>query len=67
MNYIELAGTYLNLDHVAFFRKEEHAQLGTVVAVHFCSQGVPPLYVGDQHYEELGRLLAVTNGQPQRA
>lgn len=67
MNYIELGGTYLNLDHVTFIRKEEHAQFGSVVAVHFRSQSESPLYVGKHHYDELRSLLALPNGQAKRA
>jgi hypothetical protein len=67
MNYIELGGTYLNLDHVTFIRKEEHAQFGAVVAIHFHSRSESPLYVAERHYEELHSLLAISNGQARRA
>lgn len=67
MNYIELGSTYLNLDHVTFIRKEEHAQFGTVVAIHFLSRSESPLYVAERHYEELRSLLALSNGQARRA
>lgn len=57
MKYIEIAGTYVNLHHVAFVRKEEHSQLGPVLAIHFAVTGAKPLYIGEQHYEELGPVL----------
>jgi hypothetical protein len=56
-----------NLDPVTFIRKEEHAQFGKVLAVHFHSRSETPLYVGNHHYEELRSLLALSNGQAQRA
>lgn len=57
MSYIEIADLFLNLDHVSFIRKEEHAQFGSVVAVHFSDSGAAPLYVGEQHHDELRSLL----------
>lgn len=57
MRYIDLADIFLNLDQVAFIRREEHAHLGTVVAIHFAEAGLDPLYVGEQHHEELRRRL----------
>jgi hypothetical protein len=66
MKYVELGGTYINLKHVAFIRKEEHSQFGPVVAVHFRSRSESPLYVAERHYEELRSLLAVTSGQARR-
>ena len=57
MHYVEIADLYINLDHVAYIRKEEHVQLGTVVAIHFTSPDDTPLYIGEQHYDELGALL----------
>ena len=57
MNYIEIADLYLNLEHVAFVRKEEHAQLGKVMAVHFATPGSSPLYLNERHYDELRPLL----------
>jgi hypothetical protein len=56
-HFIELAEVYLNLDQVAFVRKEDHAQMGTVVAVHFAAAGLEPLYVGERHFDELRSLL----------
>lgn len=58
MNYVEVAGILLNLDHVSFIREEEHSQLGTVLAIHLATTGSDPLYVGTQHHDELRRLLA---------
>lgn len=57
MNYIEIADTYINLHHVAFVRKEEHSQLGPVLAIHFAVTGAKPLFIGEQHYEELRPVL----------
>jgi hypothetical protein len=57
MHYVEIADIYLNLDHVAYIRKEEHVQLGSVVAIHFSPSDDAPLYIGEQHYDELGALL----------
>ena len=48
-------------------RKEEHAQFGKVLAVHFHSRSETPLYVGNHHYEALRSLLALSNGQAQQA
>lgn len=66
MPYVEIAELYLNLDHVSFIRKEEHSQLGSVLAVHLAVPGATPLYVGDQHYDEL-RTLLLNSGADQRA
>ena len=55
--FIELSDLYLNLDQVAFVRKEEHTHLGMVVAIHFAGAGLEPLYIGERHYEELRSLL----------
>lgn len=55
--FIELAEIYLNLDQLAFIRTEEHAHLGTVLAIHFATPGQEPLYIGAQHAEELRSLL----------
>jgi hypothetical protein len=57
MNYIEIADLYLNLEHVSFVRKEEHAQLGNVLAVHFATPGASPLYLNERHYDELRSVL----------
>jgi hypothetical protein len=57
MPYIEIADLYLNLDHVCFVRKEEHAQVGKVLAIHFATPGTTPLYVNERHDEELRPLL----------
>jgi hypothetical protein len=57
MRYVEIANTYLNLDHVAYIRKEEHVQLGPVVAIHFALPDGSPLYIGEQHYDDLAALL----------
>ena len=59
--YIELAEIYLNLDQVAFIRKEEHAHLGSVVAIHFATPGQDPLYIGGHHAEELRTLLGASS------
>jgi len=67
MNFAELGGTYINLDHVTLIRKEEHSQFGPVVAIHFRSRGETPIYVAEHHYDELHSLLALPNGQAQRA
>ena len=58
MNYIEVAGILLNLDHVTFIREEEHPHLGQVLAIHLAPTGSDPLFVGTQHHDELRRLLA---------
>jgi len=58
MNYIEVAGIFLNLDHVSFIREEEHSQLGMVLAIHLATTGSEPLYIGTQHHDELRALLA---------
>ncbi len=55
--FIELAEMYLNLDQVAFIRKEEHAHLGSVVAIHFATPAQEPLYIGAHHAEELPAVL----------
>ena len=57
MNFIEIADLYLNLDHVAFIREEEHSQLGSVLAIHFTSADATPLYISTRHYDELRPLL----------
>lgn len=57
MNYIEIADLYLNLDHVSFVRKEEHSQLGSVLAIHFAAPGATPLYINERHYDDLRPLL----------
>lgn len=57
MNYIEIADLYLNLDHVSFIRKEEHSQLGSVLAIHFIEPGSSPLYINQEHYDELRPIL----------
>lgn len=66
MNYIEIADLFLNLDHVAFIRQEEHSQLGTVLAIHFAASGATPLYIGDQHHDELRALLVETQGRDEK-
>jgi hypothetical protein len=38
-------------------RKEEHAQVGKVLAIHFATPGTTPLYVNERHDEELRPLL----------
>ena len=58
MNYIEVAGIFLNLDQVTFIREEEHSHLGTVLAIHLAPTGSDPLFIGTQHHDELRRLLA---------
>lgn len=67
MNYIEIADLYLNLDHVSFIRKEEHSQLGSVLAIHFVDPGTSPLFISETHYDELRPLLLgpeeVTDGR----
>lgn len=57
MPYIEIADLFVNLDHVSFIRKEEHAQFGSVIAIHLAVSGSTPLYVGEQHFDELRALL----------
>lgn len=57
MSYIEIADLFLNLEDVSFIRKEEHAQFGSVIAIHFAVSGATPLYVGEQHFDELRKLL----------
>lgn len=57
MSYIEIADLFVNLDHVSFIRKEEHAQFGSVIAIHLAVSGATPLYVGEQHLSELRALL----------
>ena len=66
MNYIEIAGIYLNLNHVSFIRKEEHSQLGTALAIHLDTPNADPLYIGAQHYDEL-RALLINNKTAQQA
>lgn len=61
MPYIEIADLYLNPDHVSFVRKEEHAQLGSVLAIHLAVPGATSLYVGEQHHDELRALLLNAN------
>jgi hypothetical protein len=58
MNYVEVAGIFLNLDHVTFIREEEHPHLGLVLAIHLAPTGSDPLFVGTQHHDDLRRLLA---------
>lgn len=62
MNYAEIADHYLNLDHVAFIREEDHSQLGSVLAIHFAAQGMSPLYLNAEHYDEL-RPLVLQDGE----
>jgi len=57
MHFTEIANFYLNLDHVAFIREEEHSQLGTVLAIHFTSADASPLFINSRHYDELRPLL----------
>lgn len=57
MHFIEIADLYLNLDHVAFIREEEHTQLGNVLAVHFATADTSPLFINTRHYDELRPLL----------
>lgn len=57
MSYIEIADLFVNLDHVSFIRQEEHAQFGSVLAIHFAVSGATPLYVGEQHFDELREHL----------
>jgi hypothetical protein len=57
MHFIEIADLYLNLDHVAFIREEEHTQLGHVLAVHFTTADTSPLFISTRHYDELRPLL----------
>lgn len=64
-HFIQLAEVYLNLDQVAFIRKEDHAQTGAVVAIHFAAAGREPLYIGEHHYEELRSLLPLREAAPQ--
>jgi hypothetical protein len=67
MNYIEVADLFLNLDHVTFIRREEHAQFGTVLAIHFNTRSDSPLFIGEQHYDELRPQLTGANGQTRPA
>lgn len=57
MYFVDVAGTFINLDHVAFVRKEDHAQLGRVVAVHFITEDVKPIHVSEEYYQTLRRHL----------
>jgi hypothetical protein len=57
MHFIEIADLYLNLDHVAFIREEEHSQLGNVLAIHFTTADASPLYISTRHYDELRPLV----------
>jgi len=60
MRFMHVAETYVNLDQVAFIRQEEHAQLGSVVAIHFAAPDRDPLYVAERHFDEVGAVLART-------
>jgi len=57
MTFIEIAGICINLEHVAYIRKEDHAQLGGVVAIHFADPTAEPLRLSEEHYESLRRAL----------
>lgn len=57
MPYIEVADAYINLDHVALIRKEEHSQFGSVLAIHFAGTDIEPVYANLNHFEELRALL----------
>lgn len=67
MNYIEIAGLYLNLDHVSYIREEEHSQFGTVLAIHFSAPGAMPLFIGAHHYDELRTYLLDETPAPEAA
>jgi len=57
MNFIHIAGIYLNLNHIAFVRPEEHPHLGEVVAVHLSQPERDPLYLNSEHLDEIGQML----------
>jgi len=53
MNYIEVSGMCINLDHVAYIQKEDHPQLGQVVTLHFATPDLSPVRVSEDHYDRL--------------
>ncbi|PEN12929.1 hypothetical protein CRI94_13075 [Longibacter salinarum] len=63
MNFVEIAGISINLDHVVFIREEDHAQLGQVIAIHFAHPERDPLRLSAEHYDELRRLLQAPVGK----
>ena len=64
MSYVEIADHYLNLNHVAYIREEDHSQLGSVLAILFATQGLSPLYLNAEHYDELRPLLLQDGEEP---
>jgi len=59
MNYVEVSGMCINLDHVAYIQKEDHPQFGEVVTLHFATPELSPIHVSEEHYDRLREQVTV--------